>query len=386
MPKLHWKERFGREGICNFRENYDFYWKWLLSKTASCFYIKNLPETVDEFYVKSSLLVDGDICFTDFDSGKLYAVNGAPGGKPDEYHRPSVYTVANPVLGSRVVYDGIDGVIVYNTPLDAYIPGGLSGLISQTATLLADNVISINCCQINTRVTAIFTADSEGQAASGESILKSIYTGHPYKIMRSDLIDKITVNPIATTNTSQSISELVELNNFIIANYFQSIGVKSNNIRKKEHLINAEIDAQNDYLQISIFEILTSWQKGFDKVNELFGTDIHVEINPALINTILGDDEDDGNSVDSDLGASSDSDTDITEDVSEELQPNGAESVNGDDADDDFNNGDSSVDSIAEEVEEQAEQVEEIVDMINGKDDDTDVDETEHDREHNDVE
>ena len=58
--KLQWKERFNNGGICDFRKMYDFYFKWLLSKTCACFYIKNLPETMDEFFVKSTLIVDGE--------------------------------------------------------------------------------------------------------------------------------------------------------------------------------------------------------------------------------------------------------------------------------------------------------------------------------------
>ena len=287
MARLHWKERYGKDGICDFKANRDFYFKWLLAKTCSCFYIKNLPDTVDEFYVKSNLLTDGDIGITEFD-GKLYAVIGAPGGEPDEYYRPTIYTVANPKLGSKIFTNGKDGIIIYNSPIDAYISGGLYGLIDQTATLLADNIVSINCCQINTRVTAVFTADGDGQALAGEAVLKSIYAGHPYKILRSDIIDKIGVNPISTTGVGQSLTELVELHNYIIANYFQSIGIKSNDIRKKAHVLQEEIDSQDDYLQISVLEILAAWQAGFDKVNELYGTDIRVELNPALLDLLVG--------------------------------------------------------------------------------------------------
>ena len=282
MPKVHWKERFGKGGVCDFSQNYNFFFKWLLSKTASCFYIEGLPKTIDEYYLKSNLLIDGEICITEFNE-KLYAVQGSPGGKPDEYYRPTVYTVANPVLGSKTVNDGIDGVIIYNAPIDAYIPGGLYGLITQTATLLADNIVSINCTQINARVTALVSADSKSQQIEAENTMQSIYAGKPFKVLRSDILEKIKINPIATANTSSNIAELVELNNYIISNYFQSIGIRANNLRKKSHMLQDEIDVQNNFLQISIYEIITSWQKGLDRVNEMYGTDIKVHINPALL-------------------------------------------------------------------------------------------------------
>lgn len=363
MSRLHWKERFGKDGICDFRANYEFYFKWLLSKTCSCFYLKNLPETMDEFYIISNLLTDGDVCITKFNN-ELYACIGAPGGQPDEYYRPSVYTIANPILGSKIVKDGVDGVIIYNTPLDAYVSGGLYGLISQTATLLADNIVSINCCQINSRVTAITTADSPAQCIEAEATLKSIYAGHPFKVVGSDIIDKINVNPIATANTSQNLAELIELHNYIIANYFQSIGIKANDIRKKAHVLQDEIDSQNDYLQISILELLTSWQSGFDKVNELFGTDIHVELNPVLLDVIVGDDDDsDNNTVDNVDNNSSDTEQTVSEESVED-NVDTVDDSNNISADNDSDNG---MDSIIEQTTE----VENIVDLINDVNDDT---------------
>lgn len=281
----HWKERFGKGGVCDFQANYDYFFKWLLSKTCSCFYISGLPETLDEFYIKSNLICDGFTAITDF-NGSLYAILGAPGGKPDEYYKPTVYTAANPVLGSKVIEDGVNGVVLYNTPLDAYVPGGLYGLITQTATLLADNIVSINCCQINGRVSVLITVDGDGQAIEAESTMKNIYAGKPFKVLRSDLVEKVTVNPVATSQAANILSELIELHNYIVANYFQSIGIRANNIRKKSHVLQDEIDVQNEFLQISIYEIMTSWQKGFDRVNAMYGTDIHVHINPALLSEL----------------------------------------------------------------------------------------------------
>ena len=288
--KEHWKIRFSKQGVCDFQTNYDFFFKWLLNKVASCFYIRNLPETVDEWYTKTNLLLDGDICITDFND-ELYSCIGNRGGMPDEYYVPTLFIIANPILGSKEVEIGKNGVVIYNTMTDKFYPetftSGLYTLIHQTATLLADNIVSINANQINSRVQAFFTADSEAQAAAAEVILKKIYAGQPYQVLRSDLVDKLGVNPIATANTSSNIAELVQLHNYIIGNFFQSIGIKSNNIRKNAHVLQAEIDSQDEYLQVSIMEILTSWQKGFDEVNELYGTDIRVELNPVLIQEII---------------------------------------------------------------------------------------------------
>ena len=359
--KLHWKERYGKGGVCDFKQNYDFYFKWLLNKTAACFYITGLPDTINETYLKTNLLLDGNIAITDFD-GKLYACIGSQGGPPDEYYKGTVYTIANPVLGSKMAKIGTDCIVVYNNELDQFTGdcwiSGIYELINQTATLLADNIVSISCCQINTRVQAMAVAESEGQALGAEIALKKLYAGQPYQVLRSDLIDKLTVNPINNTASGQNIAELVELHNYIISNYFQSIGVRSNNIRKKSHVLQDEIDVQNDYLQISIFEILSSWQDGFDKVNELYGTDIHVELNPALLDTIIESETDDNTESTKSVESTEPEVDNTTDDTDESDIDTGSENI-----DDSETTGDEP-DTI-ETVVDKTETADQLVDLIN---------------------
>ena len=295
----NWQIRAGRGGVCDFRQNYDFYFKWLTNKVMSCFIITDDDQSertssIDWNYVKMNLILNGEICITDFDS-KLYGCIGARGGTPNEYYVPTQFIIANPVLGSKQVKIDEDGVVIYNTKIDKFMytgttaifATGLYDLIEQTATLLADNIISINCSQINARITTFFTADSESQAAAGELTLKKMYAGKPYMILKTDLLEKINVNPVNTQAAGQNITELVELHNYIIANFFQSIGIKSNNVMKRERLIRDEIESQDDFLQVSILEILSSWQEGLDKVNEMYGTSFSVKLNPVLLNELM---------------------------------------------------------------------------------------------------
>ena len=370
---MNWQERAGRGGVCDFRQNYDFYFKWLANKVMSCFVIKDrsngktesITETISWNYFKMNLLLDGQICITDFND-KLYACIGNRGGKPNEYYLPTIFTISNPILGSKQVNIGKDGVVFYNTDVDAFsytgnneiFSGGLYDLISQTATLLADNIISINCNQINSRITAFFTAESEAQATAGEVVLKRMYAGKPYQILLSDLIEKLNVNPI-NNNASGNITELVELHNYIVANFFQAIGIKSNNVMKRERLINSEIDSQNDYLKLSILEILTSWQKGFDELNKIYGTDITVDLNPALLDELLEDSTSDAKVN----GTTAVDDTEYNNN-NEETE---AEIPNDTPEESAENQEPDNSDNVVETIEEKEEAVEQIVDIINDK-------------------
>lgn len=297
-----WRERYGKGGVCDFQSNYDFYFRWLLNKVIQIIVIKGLEDTkINGNYLKTQLILNGNICISDYEAGinheaGLYAVSGNLGGEPDEYYIPTVYTCPNPILGSKTVYrkdwngNKQNGVVIFNEDIDNVWGGGwnngLYDLISQTATLLADNIVSINCQQINSRVQVFFTADGEPAAVAGESVLKKMYAGSPYQILRGDVLDNIQVNPISHAGVANNVSQLVELQNFISANFFKSIGVKSNDVMKKERLITAEVEEQDEFVALSLLEMITSWKKGFNEVNELYGTNIQVELNPILLREI----------------------------------------------------------------------------------------------------
>lgn len=298
MEPLGWRQRYCTDykGVCDFRSNYDFFFKWLANKLTSCFIIRGAPETVNVEYLKLHLMLDGYIAFTEID-GELYAVSGAPGGEPDEYYLPTIFTLANPILGSKTLnirdFKGRkqNAVLITNTAIDRYNSGfwscGLFDLVHQTATLLADNIVSLSCAQINSRVQAILTAESATQATAAEAALKKLYAGAPFTVVRSDLIEKINISPIANAQTAATIAELLELHNYIIANFFKSIGVQANSISKKERLITDEIEEQHSFVALSLTEILASWLDGFDKVNKFFNTSFEVELNPVIVRPLL---------------------------------------------------------------------------------------------------
>ena len=262
---------------------YDFYFTWLLSKLHEIFVWENLPDGVDETFLNNCLFLDGSATFF-AQNGKIYAMNCGLGGGIDEYYRPTTAILANPILGSKQMKIGEECVVMWNTKNDEDAVCGIRGLenlIHQTATLLTDNMISINCAQVNTRIQALVIADSTPQKNSAEMVMKDLYAGHPFKVLEDTMIDKIKVNPI-TANPGANITELVELHQYIIANYYNNIGIKTNYQMKKERLITDEINSLNDFLAVSLDSMLSARTAAIDKVNKMFGTNIKVKLKDYL--------------------------------------------------------------------------------------------------------
>ena len=299
-----WRDRFcsTKEGVCDFLPNYRFYFKWLTGLFASCIIVrgKDKAGTINKEYLKKTLILDGCACITDF-SEKLYACCGGIGGESDEYYIPTNFIIANPVLGSKIVHwrdfrgKKKNGVLLCNTDIDRFCANtaicGFYDLIHQTATLLADNLVSISCAQINSRVQNFVLAKSDTQAQTGEVALKKLYSGKPFTVLESDVMENIEILPAFSGSLSHSLTELVELNNYILSDFLKKIGVCANVTMKRERLITDEVTAQNDFVALSLTELIGSWQRGFDEVNELYPELIEepfaVSVNPAIVKTLL---------------------------------------------------------------------------------------------------
>ena len=376
----NWQSRAGRGGVADFQKLYEWYFKWLTGKVMSLFIISDeepseATASIDWDYFKMNLILDGEICITDF-KGKLYACIGARGGAPNEYYLPTRFIIANPILGSKEVEIGKTGVVIYNTIVDKYVwtgtgcifASGLYDYISQTATLLADNIISINCVQVNTRVSTFFTADSDSQAIAGEAILKKMFAGKPYQILRSDLIEKLNVNPVNAAAAAQKVTELIELNNYIISSFFQNIGIRANNNMKRERLVTNEVDAQNDYLEINILEFLTPWQKGLDAVNEMYGSKLSVKLNPVLLSELL---QECSEPAGSEPEAAADGEPAGSEpEAAADGEPAGSEPEAAADGEPAGSEPEAAADGepeLIKEIEDKEKQVEDIVDLINDR-------------------
>lgn len=324
-------------GVCDVERNFKTYFNLLLNKVASMFIWQNLPDTVDQRFLEFNLLLAGRVCwFKDGDS--YYALNGSVGGEPDVYYQPSQFIVANPQLGSKVLtirnlkgekdLSKLDGILMANSDVDYEsdrAKGGLYSLMYQTAGLLADNISSLNIAQINSRPAILFTADGEAKARTGELVLKEIYSGKPYKILEQDIMEKFGITPVAGSGQNNTIMSLIEAHQYILAQFFQEIGVSANYNMKRERLNTAEVEMNNGALDINIFNMLKNRQEAVALINEKWGLEISVDLNFAVFNEANGN----ANGGEEQSDETPDDDEiigeEITEGVDNELQVDGVE-------------------------------------------------------------
>ena len=250
----------------------EYYIKDTLIRTQKMFNYNNLPKTIPKEQLELLLQRNGYAVITKV-NGELYAFYGGLGGEPNEYYLPTIATVANPALKfSKSMVIDKECVIIKNDVMFM----GLMPLIQSTSYLLAQADISFKYALINGRMKAIVTAPNDEVKASLDEMFKQIEKGSSLKVVvDDDLMNELKVSPYGTNDNG---IDIIELKQYIIGSFYQKLGIQSNFNMKREALNSAESALNDDILYPLIDEMLEERQKGIEKINELYGTNISVEL------------------------------------------------------------------------------------------------------------
>lgn len=266
--------------------------EFLYSRIMNIFEYENVPEEIDLQSLKLFLFFRGKIVF--YKIGDEYLIQPFDyTDKLNKYYIPTNGRVVNPWLPighQNWEFNVEDEAIIYNSTPDVRkfaLHSIVSDLIWKTANQLAENDISYYCIQRNHRLVAIFTAESDKQKAECNRVLDRLYEGYPDITMEEDLVSHIKVNPITMNSTRSSITELIEFQQYVLANFYHSFGINSNYNLKREQLNSNEIDVNKEVLRLNIDDMLKCREEGVSKINDKYGLDIRVHLNEEVYKALL---------------------------------------------------------------------------------------------------
>ena len=266
----------------------------MFDRTNQMFEYKGLPDTIPAYMLELYLQINGHIGWLEW-NGKLYALPGGWGGAPDPYYRPTIYIVANPALGGshdcKIVnhlppYDET----VWSTKPDCVLMRndtnmrGLFYMFSRFATELAENDISIRSAQINSRQQSIIAASTDREIASARAYIKALEEGKLEAVMDQAMATKGIRATNVSVQSANVIIQLIELQQYLKASWYNEIGLNANFNMKREYLSEEELMAQTDTLIPLIDDMLRCRKEAIEYVNSTFGTSISVDKNSAWEN------------------------------------------------------------------------------------------------------
>ena len=248
--------------------------RYMLNRTQSMFKWSGLPDTIPARMLELYLQANGNACFYKY-NGELYVFTGGLGGVPDEYYRPTIYTISNPALKLTVNAKINDDCVVM--PNDSMY-AGLLPLFSRYATMITETELSINIAAINARFYNIFGAADDNAFESAKQFIDDVKAGKLGIITEKSVFDEITglkVHPAASD--SGAITNLIELLQYARASWYNDIGLNANYNMKRESLNTTESQMNNDALLPLVDDMLNNRKLYAEKVNEMFGTNIVVD-------------------------------------------------------------------------------------------------------------
>lgn len=289
-----WSAMDCRCDILDKRKSIYNYVLMMFDRTNQMFEYKGLPDTIPAYMLELYLQINGHIGWLEW-NGKLYALPGGWGGAPDPYYRPTIYIVANPALGGSHDCKIVNHLppfdeTVWSTKPDCVLMRndtnmrGLFYLFSRYATELSENDISIRSAQINSRQQSIIAASTDREIASARAYIKALEDGKLEAVMDQAMATKGIRATNVSVQSANVIIQLIELQQYLKASWYNEIGLNANFNMKREYLSEEELTSQTDTLIPLIDDMLRCRQEAIEVVNSTFGTSISVEKNSAWEN------------------------------------------------------------------------------------------------------
>ncbi len=245
--------------------------RYTLAKTLAMFDYSNLPDSIPEQELERILQEKGIAFIYEYDS-ELYAFTGSLTGSKDMYNRFTEINI-NIVKDNTIKTVKVDdGVLFLNDDYSL----GLLPLVEKYNSLIIENEISLMMYNYNSRIHKIISASDDITKESAESYLKDIINGKLAVIGESKFLQDLKVQG-GDIATGQSLTDLIEYNQYLKASLYNEIGIQANTNNKKERLITAEVEQNKELLYPLVNNMFTNRVKAVEELNNKYDLDVSVE-------------------------------------------------------------------------------------------------------------
>lgn len=248
-----------------------YYTYEFIRKLFGVYAIENVPEGWDYDYMLERIFLDGMLCITDTALGVLPLQTGVSG--LNVFNHPTTCVIANPVLGSFERTIDVDCALVKLQ----FNYGNVWPIINRYASLLAmcDSAIAVNL--INTKVAAIFGAESKAEAETYKLMYDKISRGEPAVFIGEGLAKKLSDRLLFNQAKQQYVAGDVEdLKQRLMDDFLSDIGINNANTDKRERLNTYEVVSNTQEVRSGAEHWLDNIQNGFDVANKMFDLQLKI--------------------------------------------------------------------------------------------------------------
>lgn len=260
---------------------YTDYFYRLMLLARSVFKWNNLPNNIDERWIERYLFTEGRCLFYKDPTLGFMVAKCTPSGQINYYDEPTLVTPYGTNYMGNPLENDKECVVIKNN--DIMIP------TSPTIQLFAMRLTEISRAidvNIHAQKTPVMIRCSERQKNTLKTIYKQ-WNGFEPVIFGDKDVD---VDNFDVLNTEAPIVfDKLQIQKHAIWNECMTfLGINNANQDKRERLVDDEVQANNEQIELSAHVMLKARERACEMINKIFGTEISVELrNPTEL-----DDED----------------------------------------------------------------------------------------------
>lgn len=254
-------------------ESFMFYVERLTELSISMFKWVNLPESMDERFLESTLFSNGAAVFfededLDFEGGGYLGLPVMMNGDWDIYNVPNKRR-AYATNGYQKELDYKNSVIIYNNMIRTNSVGVCRHYAKRLWNL--DRIIDVNA---NAQKTPVLVQGTEQQRLTLLNVYQK-WDGNEPVIFGTDNLD-VNALKVLQTGAPYVADKLYELKNEIWNEALTYLGISNNNFQKKERLISEEVMKNQGGTIASRYSRLNARRQACQQINDMFGLDLDV--------------------------------------------------------------------------------------------------------------
>ena len=275
--------------VADVKTGFEYWFFKLLNYCLGMFEYDGLPKSLPQREIELNLILTGHaVIFAN--KGELVCIRSELYGY-NEYYSPTNAVYGNVKIKSKDLKIGDNCEVIFNNyirgnVLDVQlVDSGLRTFICRYARLLSDIESTIDIRLVNSRQTSYSVATSNQMAEQLKNLNRELEAGHKSIITDNPFVEAFRTIDVAEKKDTEKINDLLIARDKILSMFFREIGIKFEQEQKRAQLTEDEVTADEQLLLINPYTMLEEREAGIERVNNIFGTDISVKLNPNFDRT-----------------------------------------------------------------------------------------------------